>query len=76
MTAKGQLTLLGAPSTGLNLRDKWLSGLSTDKWASLVKSSQEREGARDLGGRWKPAGQVPTRSWEHSSAQERVNGDL
>lgn len=33
MTAKGQLMLLGTPSTGLNLREKWQSGLSINKWA-------------------------------------------
>lgn len=41
MATKCQLTPLGAPSAGLNLKDEWLSWLSTKNCTFLVKSSQE-----------------------------------
>ena len=69
MTTKCQLTPLGAPSAGLNLKDEWLSWLSTKNWTFLVKSSQE-------GRTWEGGGRGPpekfTRSWEYFSAQEKV----
>lgn len=67
MTAKGQLTLLGAPSTGLSLRDKWQSGLSTDRRAFLVRSPQES------GGRTSPGREVDT-LWRSPDAAGNKQG--
>jgi hypothetical protein len=58
MTVKGQLMLLGAPSSaGLNLRDKWGFQLSSDNWDFLMESSQSG-GRTQARRKLKPSGEV------------------